>query len=372
MANTFLTPNVIAREALATLYANTVFLPLVWRDFSNDFAAKVGDTVTIKKPPTFTAQEFTGTTTAQDATETSTTVKLDHHLDVTIDVTTAEMTLELEDFRNTILQPAMEAHAQKVDTLIASLYKDVYNTVGTAGTTPDAVSDITAVRRVLNENLAPLGNRYLVIDPAAEEKFLNIGGFTWANQVGDDGTALSEARLDRKFGLDVIMSQNISAHDRGTISTSALAVNGATTAGATTINLDAAAVTGTLNQGTLFTIAGDDTVYVVTANKTASTNAYNNVPIAPALAVDAADNAVVTVMANDTPNLGFHQTAFSFVTRPLAMPMGGVQAEVINYKGVGLRVVYGYNMSTKTNTVSIDMLCGVKTLRPELAVRLLG
>ena len=33
----------------------------------------------------------------------------------------------------------------------------------------------------------------------------------------------------------------------------------------------------------------------------------------------------------------------------------------------GLRVVQGYDQKTKTDTVSIDMLCGVKTLSPELA-----
>ena len=35
--------------------------------------------------------------------------------------------------------------------------------------------------------------------------------------------------------------------------------------------------------------------------------------------------------------------------------------------GDGLRVVQGDDQKTKTDTVSIDMLCGVKTLSPELA-----
>ena len=37
-----------------------------------------------------------------------------------------------------------------------------------------------------------------------------------------------------------------------------------------------------------------------------------------------------------------------------------------NYDGFGIRVVYGYDMQTKTDTVSLDMLCGVKALYPEL------
>lgn len=373
MANELLTPQVIAREAIATLYANTVFLPLVTRDFDADFAAKIGDTVSVRKPPTFESLEFTGAVTPQNITETSIPVKLDHHLDVTVEVTTKELSLEIQEFRASVLQPMMEAHAQKVDALIAGLYKDVYNVVGTAGTPPSTVADVTAVRRVLNENNVPLGNRHLVVDPAAEDKLLQIPGFTEADKVGDDGTALSEARLARKFGLDVLMSQNIQSHDRGNVSTGTLAVNGATAAGATTINLDAGAVTGTIKAGTIFNIAGDDTDYIVTADVTAASNAFTAVPISPALQTNAADNAVVTLEATGyTANLGFHESAFAFVSRPLALPMGGADAEVISYKGLGLRAVYGYNMTNKTNMVSIDLLCGVKTLDPVRAVVLLG
>ena len=61
-----------------------------------------------------------------------------------------------------------------------------------------------------------------------------------------------------------------------------------------------------------------------------------------------------------------------FWASPLAMPLGGVQAETVSYKGLGLRVVYDYNSSTKTNIVSIDMLFGVKTLDATRAVRVLG
>jgi hypothetical protein len=49
MANTTLTPAVIARQALATLYAQTVMLPLVHRDFEDTYQ-KVGDTITVRKP----------------------------------------------------------------------------------------------------------------------------------------------------------------------------------------------------------------------------------------------------------------------------------------------------------------------------------
>jgi hypothetical protein len=73
-----------------------------------------------------------------------------------------------------------------------------------------------------------------------------------------------------------------------------------------------------------------------------------------------ADTAGVAAMA-------FHKNAFALVTRPLELPQGAAKAAIVNYDGFGLRVVYGYDLKTKTDTISIDMLCGVKTLDKNLA-----
>lgn len=43
MANTLLTPSMIARRALATLYNQTVMAQLVWRDYEPEFAGKIGE-----------------------------------------------------------------------------------------------------------------------------------------------------------------------------------------------------------------------------------------------------------------------------------------------------------------------------------------
>ena len=58
MANTILTPDIIAREALMVLRNNAVMANLVHRDYSNEFVAGVGDTITIRKPAKFDAKEF--------------------------------------------------------------------------------------------------------------------------------------------------------------------------------------------------------------------------------------------------------------------------------------------------------------------------
>lgn len=68
--------------------------------------------------------------------------------------------------------------------------------------------------------------------------------------------------------------------------------------------------------------------------------------------------------------LAFHRDAFSLVTRTLEIPRGvaASQAAVAQYKGLGLRVIYDYDVSKKQDVVSLDLLCGVKTLDANKAV----
>lgn len=373
MANTLLTPQIIAREALANLYAQTVMLPLVHRDFSSEYA-KVGDTVTIRKPATFTAADFAtaGSISVQNVTETSTSVVMDQHYDVSFAVTSSELSLDIEDFSMQFLQPAMEAHAQKIDQLLLGLYTDCYVTSGTAGTTPGTVADVLAVRQLLNEANVPMMDRRFVINPAADAKVLAQEAFSnvqWNPTANAD--ALNEASIGRKFGFDFYSGQNVVDHANGTIaSTGTFAIDGTVTAGATSVIVDGTTVTGTWKKGSLFTVAGDTTVYMLTADATAAANEID-IDFLPATA-GMADGAVVTRVAAHAANLAFHKNAFAFVSRPLALPMGGVQAETVSYNGLGIRAVYDYNSTTKTNVVSLDVLFGLKTLDPLRAVRVLG
>ena len=57
MPNTLIKPSVVAREALMVLRNNAVMANLVHRDYSSEFVAGVGDTITVRKPTTFVANE---------------------------------------------------------------------------------------------------------------------------------------------------------------------------------------------------------------------------------------------------------------------------------------------------------------------------
>lgn len=281
MANSILTPDIIAREALMVLRNNAVMANLVHRDYSEDFVGAVGDTITVRKPATFVANEYSGSINVQDATETAVPVVMDKHLDVSFAVTAKQMTMDIADFSKQLLVPAMQAFADKVDKLLIALESEATSRhTHTDGAI--APADLIAARKFLTENAAPLAERRFVVGATAEADLLGNELFVSAEKIGDNGTALREASLGRKFGMDCYVDQNI-------------AKNG-----------------------------------------------------------------------NYTPSIAFHKNAMALVTRPLALPQGAAKAAIVNYDGFGLRVVYGYDMNTKTDTISIDMLCGVKLLDDKL------
>src|SRR5690606_31022360 len=168
MANNFLTPDLIATRALATLYETTVMAQLVHRDFDADFRGRQGDTVTIRKPATFTAVEFDRNTgvVPQDAVEGSVDVTLNHSADVSFTVTTEQLALEIEDVGRQLLEPAMEAIAQKIDTALLALRNDIVQSVGsTPGRTLDKPEVLIDAGKVLNQAKVPTTDRHAVVGP---------------------------------------------------------------------------------------------------------------------------------------------------------------------------------------------------------------
>ena len=87
--------------------------------------------------------------------------------------------------------------------------------------------------------------------------------------------------------------------------------------------------------------------------------------------MDDYDNAAVYPVTK-VHSLAFHRNTIVLVTRTLDLPLGNKNAAIMSNNGLGVRVVFGYNQETKTDTVSLDVLYGIKTIYPEMAVKLIG
>lgn len=215
MANTLLTPNVIARQVLANLYANLVMVPTVYTDVSKEWVGrKIGSTVKIRKPATFVANTFdpaSPSITVQNATETGVDVVLDTHKDVSFAITSQDLTLRVEDFDAQFLGPASEALAQSVDQAIIAKMKAGFTQVAGTGTGTEwnKPEVLIEAKRLLNLKSVPDTERSTVIGPTAEAAWNNT---EWLKFVQNSGSTdvLREGYLGRRLmGFDPYMTQNI-------------------------------------------------------------------------------------------------------------------------------------------------------------------
>ena len=209
MANTFLTIDMIAKEALMILRKNAVMAGLVHRDYSKEFVAGVGDTITIRKPATFVVKDFVESTgiTVQDATEEKQTVKMDKFYDVSFAVTSKDLTMNISDFSEQLLVPAMMAFRDKIDAEIIKVAETATHTV-THAEGLIAPADVISARKLLNDGATPLSMRSLVVGTQAEADLLSSELFVSAEKVGST-EGLREASLGRKFGFDTYVDQNV-------------------------------------------------------------------------------------------------------------------------------------------------------------------
>jgi len=383
MANTLtdLMDTLIMPMALDVLRENLVMAELVNQDYKSE-AASQNQTIRIPKPQAMgVAGDFVA------ATGSSSTDLDDPYVDITMSnwkYKQWEMSdKEAFDAVSSGILPsaasaAVKSIANAVDLSLLNLYTEIYNYYGTPGTTPDESSDIIGVGKILNDNLCPPDQRRLVLDTAAQAKFLDI--YEKVNETGTNA-ALVDASLGRKFGFDTYMDQLVPTHTKGTLAAAtAIAAKAIYAIGDTAITLDdsgGGALTGTLVKGDRLTFAGDTTIYTVTAAATAAANEIDIV-ISPALVAATADGTVATIKDAWVPNLAFHRDAMVLAMRPLqnaetvvnSNSVISVQTDPVS--GIPLRLETWRDPKYSTQYWKFDVLYGVKLVRPELAAILFG
>ena len=148
MSNTFINTDLVAKDASVILQDNLVATRLTNRSHEDKFAGKVGDTIRVKVPPRFTTTRdllSDGTTTAEDITDTTVDLKLDRQFYRKVSLTSVQGTLEVEDFNNWIVIPAINGIADDIDSLtvdraVAGYAQNTNGIVGTAGNRPSTLA----------------------------------------------------------------------------------------------------------------------------------------------------------------------------------------------------------------------------------------
>lgn len=305
---TFITMTQIANRALATLINDSVLIGLVSRDYDPAFQGKQGDTVNVRVPMVFTSTRFDRATgiQLQNPAEDTFPVVLDTIADVSFAVTTEDMTLTIDDFTERLLNPAMQAIVEQVE------------------------GDIT-------EELVDAANQ--VANPAGDYVAKQTGGGVVTTP---DATHPSMVLIPARTRLG-----------RNKLPT-----------------LNRMAVFSPEAAGEMLT---DE--LMTAADKRGDTDGLREAAIGRKFGFDNYETNYLGYGPLDkgqADGVAFHRDAITLATRTLEKPLGkvGAQSATANYKGLGLRVVYDYDITYKQTVCSVDFLYGTRAVRPQGAVEL--
>ena len=274
---------------------------------------------------------------------------------------------------------AFRALTNEIEADIAALYYRASRAYGTAGTTPFASSlaDLSEIRKILQDNGAPLSDLQLVIDTAAGVKMRNLTNLTQVNTSGSDATLRMGALLPL-FGFQVRESGQVTAHTKGTAT--GMDCTAIEPVGEVTIAVDGSD-SGTILAGDVITRgneggSAEDTNKYVVASATASGAASGNIVInQPGLLLATAVTDEWTIGGSYTANLAFHRNAIQLATRMPALPDGGDAAtDVVQItdpvSGITFEVAeYKQFMQTSYH---VRLAWGVAAIKPEHMAILLG
>lgn len=411
--NNLLTVSMITRYSVPLFLNSNMFLMSVNRDYDDRFGnegAKIGAQLRVRIPNDYAVTDGPGLS-LQDTIEQQVvlTVATQRHIDIAF--TTAERTLSIEDYAERFVMP-------RLNKLGGNVAQTLMNS--SQGAIPNAVANVDANNNILAINTAPVLNagallddnsapdmgtadaRKLANDPHTDAKLVT----SLAGQFNPAATISSQFRtgmMKNALGFDMFRDQTVVKHTTGT-ATSAT-VNGAGQTG-TTITINA--LTGTLNQGDVFTIAGVNAVnrttfattglprqFVATGNVAAGATSISFYPalIPPASSVPyanlpytaqaymtvtatPANNAIITPFANAgvtyRQSIAFQREAVSLVIAPLWMPPNGkgvIEAARHEFDRCSIRSIVCYEPGTDQPVDRVDVLFGWFWPRGEWAVQ---
>ena len=406
MANSLLTINMITREAVRLWKNSNALLQNVDMQYDDSFAktgAKIGTSLRIRLPNDFTVR--TGAAAqVQDTSEQSTTLVLATQKGVDVSFSTVDRTMSLDDYSERILAPSINILAGAVAAdLMSGSEGGVANLVANNDSSNNLlnpnVTTFLSAGALLDINSAPLGERKVVNDPFTQARVVgSLAGLL--NPVNDISRQYKSGQMQQAVGFDWLMDQTVIKHTVGSFT--AGTVNGAGQTGTTIVTN---AITGTLNQGDIITIAGVLGVnrinkqstgqvrqFVVTAaaasgatqlsiypalipgsstyNGTTGVGAVQYQTVTASPANSAAISLATQTLAGVTyrKNIAFAPQAVTLATADLELPGGVHEAARESFDGVSMRMITAYNIGTDQLITRLDILYGYLWVRPEWAV----
>lgn len=412
MANTTLTTDIIAKEALAILDNELGWVGKMHRAHEEEFdksmnGYKVGETISIRRPADFTVRTGAVMST-QDVVEGKVALTVDQQVGVDFEFTSTDLTLKIEDLSERVIKPAMSNIINHMANDVATqMYRGLPNWVGTPGQTVNSYSDFLKAPERLNEMAVPMDGRCSIMSPADHAGLLGHQTTLFVEKGQRDG-AYRAGSLGELSGVDTYMSQLTPTHTVGALGGTPL-VNGAaqnvtydsiknTWSQSLVIDGASTSITGWAKAGDVFTIAGVFMVnpktkvttgilqqFVVTADADSDGTGNVTLTISPGIVVSGphqtvdaapADNAALTFVGTAATsykqNMAFHKNTMGLAVVPMVVPPGAVDVSRRTRNGISVRLIPVYDGTNDKSKFRLDLLYGRKMLDPRLGTRYSG
>ena len=399
-SNTLLTVDMITKEALRLAHEKAVFIGTINRQFDDQFTSSgrpQGDTLRIRIPSEYTRRSGSRVMDVQDNVQVSTSLVVATQDGVDMRVNSRELTLDMEQFSQLHLEPAMATLMSNMDAdVLVGCTKSTYNYAGTAGTPVSSLTAPGAARTRLNQQLAPKDmNRNIQFDSATMATIVS-GTAAYFNPANAISEQFREGLVARTAMADYYENERIwSLANTTSVTMSTAKLNGfISTLGQTSINITSVTAS-TLNIGMKFTMANVFDVHPETKQVYAQLKQFTIVAVtdvstytvSPAMyrsgprqniggVGTTTSSATFTFLGspNSTYALGlmYHRDAFTFATAEL--PLMGAAEKCVRrtYDGISLRVWQDADIRNDELLTRIDILYGFAAIRPQWACAIVG
>lgn len=402
----------ITRKALDVLHQKCNFIGNVNRQYDDRFAqtgAKIGTSLNIRMPSKYSVRTGAALST-QDHVERSTPLVVSSQYGVDVSFTTVELTMDLDDFSERIIEPAMAQLAAKIE---GDAFDVAYKR--TSNYTNATTDGLLTYKRFqqgganITNALGPLSQRTACLSPDSQVEFNDAVKGLFQSQE-NIRRQYREGMMGRTGGFDVYENTLVPSHTAGTLDSAAALTSGTDLGTSTTDNswvsqtdLSVNGVTAdTLLAGDIITVSGvydvhpetkttrgklktfvvqSDVTLTTAANEYTVTvkpgmiygsgNAYQNCALSGISDTD--DNTVTligAVGAGFGQDLQFHRDAFVFATADLEdVSRYGAWGARAQKDGISMRIARQYAIGSDTVPCRIDILWGFAELYQELASR---
>ena len=398
MANTLLTVDMITKEALRLAHEKAVFIGTINRQFDASFRGdrKIGDTLRIRYPSEYTRRTGSRVMDVQDSVQVSTSLVVATQDGVDLRVNSREMSLDLEEFSQLHLEPAMASLISNIDAdVLVGCTKSTYNFAGTAGTAVSSLTAPGAARTRMNQNLAPKSMRAVQFDSNVMATIVS-GTAAYFNPSNAISEQFREGLVARTAMADYYENERVWAMANTTsVTLSTAKMNGyISTLGQTSLNITSLTASS-LNVGMKFTLGNIFDVHPETKQTYAQLKQFTIVgvtdvstyTISPAvyrsgprqnvagLGTSTSTQALTFLGSpNSTYTLGlmYHRDAFTFATAELPLMSAAEKCVRRTYDGISLRVWQDADIRNDEMLTRIDILYGFAAIRPAWACAIVG